>query len=51
VRDSGQLCEQVGVTDVDTGRREVLSVDERGREIWTDDVTGVVTFARLDERE
>ena len=50
VRDAGQLCEQIGVTDVETGRREVLSVDERGREIWTDDVSGVVTFARLDDQ-
>jgi hypothetical protein len=40
------------VTDLETGRRTVLSVDDEGREIWTDDETGAVTYACADdERE
>lgn len=49
VRDAGGLCEQVGVTDLDTGARAVLTVDGQGREIWTDDVTGAVAPVRVDE--
>ena len=49
---AGLLCEEIGITDADTGERMVLSLEEgTGREMWTDETTGAVCLAHADDDE